>query len=337
MLLTILYLVFFATAFAITLFVIARIIPKMKRRGLIGIDMNKIDKPKIPEMGGIAVLFGFWSAIMLTLFFHSYTNFLTGLDLTTLLAAFSTIATIAFIGVVDDLLGWKSGIKQWQKTLLPIVAAFPIMVLPETIGSPTMNIPLLGDVNFGILYPIIIVPIAVTGASNAVNMLAGFNGLEAGLGSIIATTLIAITALKIDPTGRYEALIILVAILGALLAFLCYNKYPAKIFPGDSLTLMIGASFAAVAIIANLEKIAVLLYGLYFVELVIKAKHRFKSECFGTPQKNGILKPNPNGGSLTHLVMRLKPMKEYEVVNTILLLQVILSVFVFILFYFQLF
>ena len=331
------YVAVFLLAYAVTNFVLPKIIPRLLQRGLSGRDMNKLARPEVAEMGGIAVFFGFVSAIMLALFFHSYFGLFQGLNLTALLAASSTIVIMGLSGLVDALLGWKSGIKQWQKTVLPIVAALPLMVLPESIGFTDMVVPFVGGVQFGILYSLIIVPIAVTGASNAVNMLAGFNGLEAGIGSIIALTFIAIALFKDDPTRTIEVIILMAALLGALLGFLRHNWFKAKVFPGDTLTLMMGAAFAAAAIVGNLEKIGLGLFALYFVELLFKAKHRFRSECFGLPQKDGTLKADPKGGSLTQFIMRRGRFTEPQVVLIILGLQGLVSLGIFALFWFKLF
>jgi UDP-N-acetylglucosamine--dolichyl-phosphate N-acetylglucosaminephosphotransferase len=158
------------------------------------------------------------------------------------------------------------------------------------------------------------------------------------MGALITFVILIIgVLLPIDYAGKTETIILMAAMFGALLAFLHFNWFPAKIFGGDSLTLMIGASIAAVAIVGNLEKIALLLFALYFIELLIKAKHRFKSECYGIPQKDGSLKPDPKGGSLTQWVMRRGSFTEPQVVSIILGIQILVSLFVLFLFWFKLF
>jgi len=223
-------------------------------------------------------------------------------------------------------------LKQWQHALIPIFAALPLMainidnppIMIPLLGkmSAQLFIPLLGTVSFGVFYSLVLVPIGVTGASNATNMLAGFNGLEAGLGSMIVGTLLAVSFFM----DSVEGVILASALLGALLAFLWFNRYPARIFGGDSLTLMTGAGIATIAIIGDIEKIGVMLMALYFIELAFKAKSKFRAECFGLPQKNGTLKPNPKGGSLTHWVMRRGSFTEKQVVLIILSMQGVVCV-----------
>ncbi|MDW8031889.1 MAG: hypothetical protein RMJ29_08790, partial [Candidatus Bipolaricaulota bacterium] len=122
------------------------------------------------------------------------------------------------IGLMDDLLG----IHQGWKAVIPALAAIPLIVLE--VGQKTMIVPIIGAVNFGIFYPLVLVPLGVTGAANAFNMLAGFNGLETGMGTV-AVTVLAIIAAHL---GEVTSLVLLLAALGALLVTLYFNWYPSK-------------------------------------------------------------------------------------------------------------
>ncbi len=320
----------FASSFALTYFITPILIRKLTARGLTGKDMNKVSKPEVAELGGISLILGVSIGVITSTFVSTYLGFIN-FNLAVLFAAFLTIILVGFIGVIDDLIGWKKGIRQWQHALFPLFAALPLMAVQA--GTDFFVLPFFGAASIGIWYSLILVPIGVTGASNAFNMLAGFNGLEAGLGIIIVSTLSLIALM----TGKTEALILGVAIIGALLAFLRYNWFPAKVFGGDSLTLMIGASIAAISIIGNMEKIGISLIALHWVELVFKARHKFQSENFGTPQKDGTLKPDPRGGSLMHFVMSMRTFTEKQLVVFLLSAQFLISAVVFMLFYFRLF
>ena len=116
--------------------------------------------------------------------------------------------------------------------------------------------------------------------------------------------------------------------VAALIAFLIYNRYPARVFGGDSLTLMTGASIAVISIIGNMEKIGVMLLFLYFIELFFKARHKFQSECFGVPQKDGTLKPLSKDGSLTQIIMSRGRFNEMQVVMIIHFIQVAICLIV---------
>lgn len=320
----------FLSSFFLTMIVTPVMIRKMLKRGLVGKDMNKLGHPRIAEMGGISIILGVSLGIITATFMSTYLGLLE-LDLALLFASFLTIILVGFIGVIDDLVGWRKGIRQWQHALFPLFAALPLMAVNA--GTQHLVLPFYGYVSLGLLYSLVLVPIGITGASNAFNMLAGFNGLEAGLGVIIVSTLSLIAFL----TGKPEALIIGIAVIGALLAFLKYNWFPAKVFGGDSLTMLIGASIATISIIGNMEKVGISLIALHWVELVFKARNKFQTECFGIPQKDGTLAPDPRGGSLTHVMMRLGRFSEKTVVLNFLAVQLLVSVVVFLLFYYKLF
>ncbi len=318
------------------------LIARMKNRHITGIDMNKFNKPKIPEMGGICVWLGFSAGIITSIFMFSYLEWIQ-INLTFLIAGFSTIIMVGFLGVIDDLIGWRNGIRQWQHALIPVFAALPLMAIEITnppifipffgFAPAQIIIPFIGVVSFGLIYSLIFVPIGITGASNATNMLAGLNGLEAGLGAIISTTMLAVALTQ----GQMEAAIVSIAMLGALIAFLRFNWFPAKVFGGDSLTLMIGASIATAAILGDMEKVGVLLLAIYFVELVLKIRFRMQKQSFGIPTKSGILKAPKYTASVTHIIMRLNNFTEKQVVGIILAMQGVISISVFLVSYFGLF
>jgi UDP-N-acetylglucosamine--dolichyl-phosphate N-acetylglucosaminephosphotransferase len=249
--------------------------------GLIGWDMNKPGKPKVAEMGGICVVFGFVLGSLV------YIGIITFLDESRgqvqLLAVLCTVLMTCIVGMMDDLLGWKRGLRQWQKPIFILFASIPMVVINS--GHSTMSIPFLGSVDWGILYPLLIVPIGIVGASNAYNMVAGYNGLEAGMGVIILSVL-GYVALLI---GEDDVLVLALCMVGALLAFLYFNWYPAKVFPGDTLTYSVGAFVACLAILGDMEKIAVILFVPYGVDFVIQARGRFNKEAFAMVDKDGSL------------------------------------------------
>ena len=98
-------------------------------------------------------------------------------------------------------------------------------------------------------------------------------------------TLITIAVINNDLGGVF----FLSPLLGSLLAFFYFNKYPAKIFPGDTLTLFMGGTIACSAIISNLKLEGAILLLPMICEFFLKAKGKFKAQCFGQSLENGIL------------------------------------------------
>ena len=241
--------------------------------------MHKPDQPELPEMGGLAIIAGFGAGILLTLGVASFLHLLPQVDIVILLAALSTILLAGLIGIIDDLIG----LRQSVKTLLPLIAALPLMAV--RVGQMTMKLPFVGAVNFWIFYPLVLVPLGITGAANAVNMLAGFNGLEVGLGAIAMGSLAIIAASLHEST----ALILLLSGLGALLGVIYYNWYPARVLVGDVGTLSIGAIIATAVIVGNFEAAGIIVIIPYAVDFLIKAINRFPSRGWWGEYREGKL------------------------------------------------
>ena len=116
-----------------------------------------------------------------------------------------------------------------------------------------MIVPFVGLVDFGILYTLIFIPLGITVLANASNMLAGYNGLEAGLG-FITCAFIGIAGVI---AGRPLVYIIMFAMAAACLGFLKFNRLPSRIFPGDVGTFIIGSAIASAVIVGNMEFVGV--------------------------------------------------------------------------------
>ncbi len=313
-------------SFIVTYFATRTWIKIAKKENFLVKDMNKYNSPKIPGYGGIAVLFGFCMGIFfyiaLSIFYFKRT-----IHLVEIFALLTTILIIAFIGMLDDTLGWKRGLKKWQKPLLTIPAAIPLMAINA--GFTRIYVPFLGPINIGLLYPLILIPLGIIGASQGFNMLAGLNGLEAGLASIILFTLGFISWQNNEP---WIALICL-SIVVSLIAFWFFNKYPAKVFSGDVLRYPLGAIIAGIAILGNIEKAALILFIPYFLEFFIKLKNKFKTECFLIPQKDNSLKPPEKIGSLTHIIAKLlnkikNKVYENDIVYSLYCFELVLAIIV---------
>jgi UDP-N-acetylglucosamine--dolichyl-phosphate N-acetylglucosaminephosphotransferase len=240
---------------------------RLRRAGIVGRDLHKPGQPEISEMGGLAGVAGFASGLLLAAAVMSFFHLFRSVDLVVLLAALSTILMAGLIGMVDDLLG----MRQWVKAFLPAVAALPLMAVRA--GHTSLMVPFVGQVNFWIFYPLFLIPAAVTVAANAVNMLAGFNGLELGMGLVAMASLAALAGILHQPL----AFVILLSGLGALLGMIHYNWYPARILVGDVATLSIGAILATGVIVGNFETAGVIVLIPYAVDFLFKAAHGFPS------------------------------------------------------------
>lgn len=227
----------FCVAFFVGSFSAWVLIPKLRQVGIVGKDLHKAGQPEVPEMGGLALLAGFTVGVLLAVAQEAFSLSVAPLDLPSLLAALGTVLLTGLIGVLDDLLG----LRQAVKAFLPMIAALPLVAIRA--GHTVMTIPFLGRVDFGIFYPLLFVPLGITGAANAVNMLAGFNGVELGMG-VAAMAGLSAVAWK---ARAATALALLFSGMGASLGVLLFNWYPARIFVGDVGTLSLGRSSPRVA------------------------------------------------------------------------------------------
>ena len=179
--------------------------------------------------------------------------------------------------------------------------------------------------NVGLLY-LITIPIALSIGSNLTNMLAGLNGIESGLGVIsMASLTIACIIL-----GKYDVTIISMSMLGALLAFLYYNRYPAKIFPGDTGTLIIGAAIVCIAFIGRVKLIALIVLmpniidaSLKFISAGVMERQQFKPTELNDEGK--LVRPEQGFKSLIRLVLR-RPIAEKDAVKIIWAIGIVFGV-----------
>ena len=267
---------------------------RLKKAGIVGKNMNSALQEEVTEMGGLVIVAGFGAGLFTIIAVKTFFNIFPSVDLISILIALSTILIVVLIGIFDDLVSMPQQIKAF----MPIFAALPLIVIEE--GSVFMKFPFFGNINFGLLYTLVIIPLEVTIAANAVNMLAGFNGLEVGMG-IIAVGSLAIIAYLL---GKITVLVILLAALGALLAALHFNWFPAKILVGDVGTLSIGAIIAVAVIMGNFEIVGVILLIPYIIDFIIKAKNRFPYS-FGVYRGGKLYCPEGGPVGLGQLIMKM--------------------------------
>ncbi|HJX49953.1 MAG TPA: glycosyl transferase family 4 [Candidatus Nanoarchaeia archaeon] len=310
-------------SFFCTLIILPFWIKRAHAEKMVGRDMHKLDKREVAEGGGISVLLGVSIGVLLYIALKTF-YFGIGTEMTEIFALLCVILIASVVGMIDDLLGWKKGLSKKLRMFIIFFAAIPLMVINA--GSSTMSLPFLGAINFGILYPLLIIPIGVLGATTTFNFLAGYNGLEASQGILILSALAYVTYI----TGNAWLSIIALCMVASLIAFYLFNKYPAKIFPGDILTYSTGALIASIAILGNIEKIAVIFFIPYILEVILKVRGRLNKESFGKLNPDGSLDmPYDKIYGLEHLAIyllkKIKPSKkayEEEVVCLINLFQI---------------
>ncbi|KIH71111.1 phospho-N-acetylmuramoyl-pentapeptide-transferase [Salinicoccus roseus] len=179
------------------------------------------------------------------------------------------IVTVGFglIGFIDDYIivvkKDNKGLSSKQKFLAQIVVSVIVyFIMTRAIPDIAAGIHIPGtdlDIPLGVLFVLWIVFWQV-GFSNAVNLTDGLDGLATGLSIIAFSSFLVIAWTR----GEMEIVLFLMILIGALAGFLIYNKYPAKLFMGDTGSLALGGIIATVSIMLN-ESLLLLLIGIVFV------------------------------------------------------------------------
>ena len=250
-------------AFIISL-VLGPITIPMLRRLKFGQNIRKegpqshLKKAGTPTIGG--VIFIISTAIVMVVMRFNPTD-------EAMIALYSLLA-FGFIGFLDDILKIvkkeNEGLKAWQKMLLLVIFSTAIAVYGYVNLGTSLRIPFIDTkIPLGILYiPFVIVYYA--GATNAVNLTDGLDGLASTV-SVLVLTFFAVVAFIM----KHESLAVFSIVLaGGLLGFLKFNAYPAKVFMGDTGSLAIGGAVATIALVLELPLVLFIVGGIYVFETI---------------------------------------------------------------------
>lgn len=217
-------------------------------------------KSGTPTMGGIVIVL----SILLTTIFISMRFLSFSQEILLLL-----LVTVGFglVGFLDDyikvVLKRNLGLTSKQKLIGQLVISVLFYIgLIQMDFSTVITIPATTfSFDIGWFYlPFVIV--MLVGASNAVNLTDGLDGLLAGTGAV-AFGAFAVLAWYAD---FIDVSIFSAAIVGSVLGFLVYNAHPAKVFMGDTGSLALGGAIAAIAIMTKMEILLVIIGGVFVIE-----------------------------------------------------------------------
>lgn len=216
-------------------------------------------KKGTPTMGGVIFLFG--SLVSFLSFINSNNRLVT--------ICIAVMFGYGLLGFLDDFIKVKfennQGLKAYQKAVgqLGIAVLVAIFVLHSSFVGDGVILPFTDIViKFGwLIVPfVVVVYLAVT---NAVNLTDGLDGLAGGVSVVYLLGFIGMLSVYINNLKNLGESVIVIneltnililcgGVTGAILAFLCFNSHPAKIFMGDTGSLAIGAFIATAAILTRL-------------------------------------------------------------------------------------
>ncbi len=289
----------------------------MKRRGITGEDVHKLSKVRIPEMCGLAILFGL--TIGTTAYVTLHPSFIReGV------AFLGTVLIAGGIGIVDDLRPLGARVKP----LLTAVACAPILILGTYVPIPV--IPLIGPVRLTFIYPLLI-PIAIAVTSNGINMMDIMNGSMPGTVSIIAAAATGVLLVS----GDAQSASLAAGLLAAMLAFYYFNRFPARVFSGDTGSLAVGAALGAISILGRIETVMVValiphIMNAFYGLASVGGLHE-RREIRQRPirlLKNGLLKASTEKGApvtMARLILANGPLGEKEIVRGMMILTAVSS------------
>ncbi|UJF25826.1 phospho-N-acetylmuramoyl-pentapeptide-transferase [Planococcus sp. 107-1] len=219
---------------------------------------SHMKKTGTPTMGGLVYLIAIIATVLIV---AMIADVLTAKVFVLLLVLFG----FGLIGFLDDfikvVLKRNLGLTSLQKLIAQIVIAAISFFLLNSVGFDTaVTIPFTSiSLELSMVYVLFMI-FWLVGFSNAVNLTDGLDGLVAGTASI-AFAAYGVLAIMQDETG---IAIFTFSVTGALLGFLVFNKYPAKVFMGDTGSLALGGALAMVSILLK-QELLLLLIGLVFV------------------------------------------------------------------------
>ena len=231
-----------------------------------------LSKAGTPTMGGIAIVLGILVAVVCT-------TFITGGFSSEKIAIILTMLAFGVIGFIDDYnkvaKKQNEGLTPKQKLALQILFGIALAVFMMLKEGTMVFIPFAKVyVDFKWFYIPFVVFVEVAMA-NAVNLTDGLDGLASSTTAIVAATLSIIGLLFIK--GQNEAMFVAgQAIMGATLGFLMLNKYPARIFMGDTGSMALGGVLSATAIVGHMEwllPIAGLLFVIEAVSVILQVAY----------------------------------------------------------------
>ncbi|MGY8986204.1 MAG: phospho-N-acetylmuramoyl-pentapeptide-transferase [Sphingomonadales bacterium] len=239
-----------------------------------GPQSHIVKKQGTPTMGGFLILFGLSVGTLLWADLRNQYVWIV----------FAVTIGFGIIGFVDDYIKVTKGNSGGVPGKLKLVAEFIIASVAvywiTILSSPTLAIPFAKDMllDLGLFY----IPfgiLVIVGASNAVNLTDGLDGLATmpviiaasafGLISYLVGNTVYSEYLQITPVaGAGELAVFLGALIGSCLGFLWFNAPPAMVFMGDTGSLSLGGALGSVSVVTKHELVLVIIGGLFVLETV---------------------------------------------------------------------
>ncbi|MBI3023114.1 MAG: UDP-N-acetylglucosamine-1-phosphate transferase [Thaumarchaeota archaeon] len=313
--------------FAVVLILTPKFASLLKRRNMLAKDVHKNDGRMVPSPAGplliCALVLG---EIIAFVFYGSIIP----------LVMIGVILIAGLIGLLDDVRSLSGELKP---TLL-IFAALPMLlgqrIYPE-LYNPRLYFPLFTSTGTHFIIFGILILASIPVVSNAFNMMDAFNGEISGFTLITSVALIVAIILRATVLQNYSSVRLAVALplVSVSLAFFFYNRYPSRIFDGDSGSLTFGAMYAALAFIGGVEFAALVaiipavMNSFYIISSVKRIVERRRMAVRPTFLRgDGMLQATDKTGApmtLARMILLDGPLSEQQIVNRVFVLTIFSS------------
>jgi len=279
---------------------------------------SHLSKSKTPTMGGLFII----PIFLLIIFCASIISFKFKLVL------LITILGFFFIGIIDDYLGIKNqtnlGLKSKEKLILQILFSSFFVIFMFNNNLISNNLIFLNNLSINLKYYVIPLSIiTIIALSNSVNLTDGLDGLAAGCSSIVFCGLGTEILLSNDKSYLIFSLLSY-CMSGLCLGFLKHNKYPAKIFMGDTGSLTIGAIIGVFCVVTNSFFTTLIISGIFVLEalsVIIQVSYfKITKKLFKKGKRLFLMTP-------IHHHFELQGIKEKKIVEIFWLINIILVIF----------
>ncbi|XP_063980710.1 UDP-N-acetylglucosamine--dolichyl-phosphate N-acetylglucosaminephosphotransferase isoform X2 [Diachasmimorpha longicaudata] len=221
-------------------------------------------------------------------------------ELVELLAALLSICWVLILGFVDDVcdLRWRDKLLLTTIVSLPLLMVYYVNCNATVIIIPKPLRPWLGlSVELSLLYYIYMAMLAVF-CTNAINILAGINGLEVGQSLVIAASIIIFNFIELSGNlwkAHQFSLYLMIPYVTTSLALFKYNWYPSRVFVGDTFCYFSGMTFAVVGIMGHFSKTLLLFFIPQVINFLYSVPQLFH---FVACPRHRLPKFNPTSGKL---------------------------------------
>ncbi len=274
------------------------------KKGITAQDIHKPEETIVADLGGVPLVISILvNMLIVYLFMYSGVEVLSCILVT---------AIAGLIGLIDD----KINLGAWRKTIATVFASLPIILTRSF--EPRVLLPIVGRARITYVYQMIL-PFSIAVTSNAVNMMEVVNGVMPATCILVLLSILASLAiLNIYDPWKYAVIVTLIA---SLSAYYIFNRYPSKVFSGNVGSFAIGAIIGAIAIVCNVEVIAVIAFmpfimnGFYILSSLKKLAER-RQIPRPTKIKNGVIYPSLDEKApitLVRIFVSREPLDEYTI------------------------